>query len=63
MACTSLNIDPGLFLTTNPWDSSPSRSFDGKTVTLTTAGPNPGIAVQKGMQSLFHQQLNNHRLY
>ena len=62
MACTSLNINLGLFLTTSPWESTPSKSFDGKTVTHTTSGPNPGIAVQKGMQSLFHQQLNNHTL-
>ena len=62
MACTPLNIDPGLFLTTNPWESTPSKSFDGKTVTHTTSGPNPGISVQKGMLSVFHQQLNNHTL-
>ncbi len=63
MACTPLNIDPGLFLTANPWESTPSRSFDGKTVTHTPGGPNPGIVVTKGPQSVFHQQLNNHALF
>ena len=62
MACTPLNIDPGLFFTTNPWETTPSKSFDGKTVTHTPGGPNPGISVQKGAQSLFHQQLNNRSL-
>jgi hypothetical protein len=62
MACTPLNIDVGLFLTTNPWESTPSKSFDGKTVTHTTSGPNPGITVTKGAQSVFHQQLNNRTL-
>src|SRR5438552_2867871 len=62
MACTPLNIDVGLFLTTNPWESTPSKSFDGKTVTHTPGGANPGITVTKGPQSLFHQQLNNHTL-
>jgi hypothetical protein len=62
MACTPLSIDPGLFLTTNPWETTASKSFDGKTVTRVSSGPNPGISVQKGAQSLFHQQLNNHTL-
>lgn len=63
MACTPLNIDVGLFLTTNPWESTPSKSFDGKTVTHTPGGPNPGITVTKGPQTVFHQQLNNHTLF
>jgi len=54
MACTPLAIDIGLFYTANPWEQTPSKSFDAKTVTLTTAGPNPGILVQKGTQNLFH---------
>ena len=62
MACTPLNVDTGLFFTTNPWETTPSKSFDGKTVTHTPGGPNPGIAVQKGAQSLFHAQLNNRSL-
>jgi hypothetical protein len=62
MACTPLTIDPGLFLTANPWESTATKSFDGKTVTHTTSGPNPGIAVQKGALSFFHSQLNNHTL-
>jgi hypothetical protein len=62
MACTPLNIDPGLFLTTSPWETTASKTFDGKTVTRTTSGPNPGITVTKGAQSVFHQQLNNHNL-
>ena len=63
MACTPLNIDLGLFLTTNPWETTPTKSFDGKTVTNATSGPNPGIAVQKGMQSIpFHTLLANRTL-
>lgn len=62
MACTPLNINSGLFFTASPWESTPSKSFDGKTVTLTTSGPNPGILVQKGAQSVFHQELANRNL-
>jgi hypothetical protein len=63
MACTPLNIDSGLFFTTNPWETTPSKIFDGKTVTHTSGGPNPGISVQKGMLNVFHQQLNNRSLF
>ncbi|CAD6556850.1 hypothetical protein LMG28727_06211 [Paraburkholderia kirstenboschensis] len=63
MACTPLNIDNGLFITTSPWEQTASKSFDGKTVTWTSAGANPGIIVQKGAQSVFHQQLSNHTLH
>lgn len=62
MACTPLTIDTGLFFTTNPWETTPSKTFDGKTVTLTTSGPSPGISVQKGALSFFHAKLNNHTL-
>jgi hypothetical protein len=62
MACTPLNIDTGLFFTTSPWETTASKSFDGKTVTHTTSGPNPGIVVQKGVQSIFHAQLANRNL-
>src|SRR5437667_9631153 len=62
MACIPLNIQPGLFITVAPWVGNPSTSFDGKTVTLVTAGPNPGISVQQGTNSLFHVQLLNHTL-
>ena len=64
MACTPLNIDTGLFFTASPWEKTPSKSFDGKTVTHRTSGPNPGIVVQKGgARSLFHAQLLNHNLF
>src|SRR5947209_18046108 len=62
MACIPLNIQPGLFITVAPWLANPSTSFDGKTVTLITAGPNPGISVQQGTNSLFHAQLPNRTL-
>ncbi len=63
MDCNPLNIDTGLFFTTSPWEQTPSKSFDGKTVTQTTSGPNPGIVVQKGAQSVFHSQLANRQLH
>lgn len=64
MVCTPLNIDTGLFFTASPWETTASRSFDGKTITRTTSGPNPGILVQKGAQSVFHAQgLNRNLLY
>lgn len=63
MACTPLNIDAGLFLTSSPWETTPSKSFDGKTVTNTTSGPSPGISVQKGASSLFHARLANRTLH
>ena len=63
MACTPLSIDAGLFFTTSPWEQTATKSFDGKTVTFTAGGPNPGIGVQKGGQSLFHAKLNNHVLH
>lgn len=63
MACTALTIDVGLFITASPWETTPSKSFDGKTVTHTTSGPNPGISVQKGASSLFHSQLANRNLF
>jgi hypothetical protein len=64
MACTPLNINTGLFYTASPWETAPTKSFDGKTVTCTPGGPNPGILVQKGAQSLFHaQSVNRHLSY
>lgn len=64
MVCVPLNIDTGLFINVSPWETNASRSFDGKTVTRTTSGPNPGILVQKGIQSVFHPQgLNRNLLY
>jgi hypothetical protein len=62
MACTPLSIDTGLFFTASPWETTPSKSFDGKTVTYTASGQNPGILVQKGAQSVFHQRLANRNL-
>ena len=62
MACTPLSIDLGLFFTTSPWEQTATRSFDGKTVTYTSGGPNPGISVQRGASSLFHAQLGNRSL-
>jgi hypothetical protein len=56
-------IDAGLFITTSPWEQTASKSFDGKTVTQALSGPNPGIVVQKGVQTLFHQQFANHNLH
>jgi hypothetical protein len=64
VACTPLNIDAGLFITTSPWETTPTKSFDGKTVTLTTSGGSPGISVVKsGGGSLFHAQLANRVLH
>ena len=57
MACNPLNIQTGLFLTGTVWSNAPSTSFDGKTVTYAAGGPNPGIVVQQGAQSVFHAQL------
>ncbi|MDQ3665822.1 MAG: hypothetical protein M3410_04320, partial [Acidobacteriota bacterium] len=62
MACTPLNIDVGLFFTASPWETSPSKTFDGKIVTHTNSGPNPGILVQKGPQSVFHPKGPNRNL-
>jgi von Willebrand factor type A domain len=61
MACTPLSIQPGLFVAGN-WISAPTTAFDGKTVTLTTTGGFPGLAVQQGGQHLFHAQLTGHTL-
>ena len=64
MVCTPLSIDTGLFITASPWEAAASKNFDGKTVTRTTTGPNEGILVQKGAQSIFHPQgLNRNLLY
>lgn len=62
MACTPLDIQVGYFYNTGNWDNTPSQSFDGKTLTLTTSGPNPGISVQQGPKSVFHAQLSNRTL-
>jgi hypothetical protein len=62
MTCTPLNIQPGLFITSSIWDKAHSKTFDGKTVTLTPSGANPGIEVQQGSHSLFHSQLADHTL-
>lgn len=60
MACTALAIDTGLFLTTNFWEQAPTKSFDGKTVTLNAAG----ISVTKsGMSPVFHAKLANRVLH
>jgi hypothetical protein len=52
----------GLFITNEPWDSSPSKSFDGKSITLTTTGSWPGISIQEGSRSIFHSQKAGHML-
>jgi hypothetical protein len=62
MACVPLPADSGAFLVTNPWESTQTKTFDGKTVTLTTSGPNPGLAIQKGASSYFHPLLSNHQI-
>jgi hypothetical protein len=62
MACTPLNIQNGLFITTSAWQNAPSASFDGKTLTLAAGGPNPGLSVQQGANSVFHAQLANRTL-
>ena len=63
MACTPLLIDVGLFLTTSPWEKTASKSFDtNKKVTFTTAGPNPGITIEKGGAPYFYSQLSGHSL-
>jgi hypothetical protein len=59
MACTPLNIQNGLFITSSVWSNAPSTSFDGKTLTLAAGGPNPGLSVQQGPNSIFHAQLAN----
>ena len=58
MACTALNIQSGLFINADPWDTAANKSFDGKNLTLT----NSGLTVQQGGNSVFHQKLNNHSL-
>ncbi|MFH1009607.1 MAG: choice-of-anchor D domain-containing protein [bacterium] len=63
MPCTPLDIQVGLFINTINWSSAPSTSFDGKTVTLTTSGANPGLLVQQGSQSLFQPKMTNHQLH
>src|SRR5207237_4130320 len=63
MACTPLGIQVGLFINTGAWSNAPSASFDGKTLTLTSGGPNPGVLVQQGGQSVFHPQLINRSLH
>lgn len=60
MACTPLTIQTGLFITLDPWVTAASTTFDGKTVTRTTSGPNPGISVQQGGNSDFFPLLTNH---
>jgi hypothetical protein len=62
MACTPLGIQVGFFINTNAWSNAPSASFDGKTLTLTAGGANPGIVVQQGGNSIFHAQLANRTL-
>lgn len=62
MPCNPLNIQTGLFITIGSWESLPSKSFDGKTLTLTTSGPSPGLLVQQGSESVFHAQLINRNL-
>ena len=62
MSCTPLDIQNGLFINAVNWDTSHNKSFDGKNLTLTTSGPNPGISVQQGGNSIFHAQLANHSL-
>jgi len=62
MTCTPLNIQAGFFITSSIWEKAQSRTFDGKTITLTTSGPNPGILVQQGSNSIFHSQMANRTL-
>jgi len=57
VACSPLNIQTGLFLTGTAWSNAPNASFDGKTLTYTAGGANPGIVVQQGANSVFHAQL------
>jgi hypothetical protein len=47
MACIALPADSGAFLVTNPWESTQTKTFDGKTVTLTTSGPNPAWRLRR----------------
>nr|MBA2559234.1 choice-of-anchor D domain-containing protein [Propionibacteriales bacterium] len=62
MVCTPLPVDNGAFLNTNPWESTATKTFDGKTVTLTPGGPNPGLSIQKGASSHFHPLLAQHQI-
>ncbi len=62
MVCIPLNIINGLFITIEDWDSSPSKSFDGKTLTLTTNSSANGISIQEGSKSIFHPQTAGHKL-
>jgi len=63
MACTPLNIQPGLFINVAPWINAPNTSFDGKTLTLTIGGASPGLSVQQGTQYVFHSLLPNRALH
>ncbi|HEY5834516.1 hypothetical protein, partial [Streptomyces sp.] len=63
MACTPLNIQAGPFITNSPWLSAPSAAFDGKTLTLTTGGPNPGLSVVQGARNFFHPRLLNRTIH
>src|SRR5215210_8377293 len=62
MACIPLNIQNGFFITASVWQNAPNTSFDGMTLILTAGGPNPGLSVQQGTNSLFHAQLANRTL-
>lgn len=62
MACTPLSIQSGLFLTVTAWSTALSATFDGKTLTFTPGGANPGISVQQGSKSIFHPNLGNRSL-
>ncbi|MEZ4416379.1 MAG: choice-of-anchor D domain-containing protein [Gemmatimonadota bacterium] len=62
MSCTPLSITPGLFLTASIWENTPSKTFDGKSLTLTTTGGSPGLSVQQGGNNIFHPQLANRTL-
>ncbi len=53
MACTPLGVDVGGFFTSEPWSNAPSATFDGKTITLDSAG----LVVAQGANSVFHQRL------
>ena len=57
MACSPLNIQTGLFLTGTAWSNALNASFDGKTLTYTPGGSNPGLVVQQGGNSVFHAQV------